>query len=832
MIELAAATWKLDLLHTIGKLQECNLPLPPASTTHDALINYHRDHIAFRRQVADFWRSAQSYAKNNEAVVRNLFRAFDLPPVSNDWLARGTRFFGVCSYDMLVRYVFGDRREKVSRSDIRRSCKLAQHAFRGDGWDNVLVMPFYNLPGRICGMLLYGLDEKHQPVPAYFPIITLFDRDNPDAGLAMLNNMALPVHPLYGESIFAVASPIAALRFQLLAMRDSSLPLPIVATFTGHNAVSNGVWQHFRNRQVVCWSPTGHPEAIRQAHHSGGKVALYQPPSQELDALPVQEALQRVGHRTVSWQAALRRRLASASHPETEAVLQCVKLPDDDLRQFAQGSEPGLQKRLEDIRQHLGSVRTVKFGSQTICEQESGWTFENGAVLCNAIVRIEQVITSAKRQAYYRGNILFQKKKIPFLEKAETLEKQGFDWLVRYVRNEMGSGVVYYAQGHVRKLHNLAILFHAPEQVSGVERLGWDEDRRAFHFPGFSISSAGVTETPGEMLFTGPTVPGRGLVKPDERLPIRALQQLSGQNDECGLLWATAAAVVSNLVSPALLRDPKGILLDGPGAQAIGEAVATQMGCPELLYTSGESVVDMLQTQLNQHQWPVVLRAPANRTLMPGRWLGFPEAARIIVSLPSTTAQVLGLRRQWHIIHCPRRLGSLQLTGDSASLLLPHYLQDLCGRKFTRDEERIGSPLEVLADMATWFEEYGGHRSAVVNGKQFLEQSDDATPLHRFFVRLVAYGVAEQYIRPARDSCVNVADVLHLEASDTIWISQRAVSDFALRNGDLPLDVLLVTQVLESLGALLSEDFHHGERGWIVNREWWDTQWRSLANKD
>jgi hypothetical protein len=832
MIELAAATWKLDLTATVGKLQECGLPLPPASTTHDALTNYHRDHIAFRRRVAGFWRDSREYARNNEEVVRNLFRAFDLPPITNDWLARGSNFFGISSYEMLVQYVFGDRREKVSPSDIRRTCKLAQHAFRGTGWAHVLVLPFYNLPGRICGMLLYGLDDEKQPVPAFFPIITLFDRANPDAGLAMVNNMALPPHPHYGDTVFAVAAPLVALRLQLATMRASSLPLPLVATFSGHNAISSDVWQNFRHRRVVCWSPTGHPEAIQQAHRSGGKVSLYQLASRDLEPQAIKDTLQRVCSHAVNWQAALRRRLTTAGQPETETVLQCVRLPDEDLRQFAQGSEPALQKRLEDIRQHVGAVRTVKFGNQTICEQEEKWIIEGGAVLCTAIVRIEQAITSSKQQTYYRGHIHFQKKKIPFLQKAEIIERQGFEWLVRYVRDELGAGVIYYAHGHARKLHNLAILFHTPEQVTGIERLGWDTERRCFHFPGFAISETGIAETSGDTLFSGPTVPGKGLVKPEERLPVRCLQQLSAQHDESGLLWATAAAVVSNLIAPAIHRDPKGILLDGPGAQAIGEAVATRMGCPELLYESGERVTDMLQTQLNQHQWPVVLRAPAHRTLSPGRWLGVPEAARIIVSLPSTTVQVLGLRRQWHIIHCPRRLGSLQLTGDSASLLLPHYLQDLCGRKFARDEERIGSPLEVLADMADWFAEYGGHRAAVTGAKQFLEQSDANTSLHRFFVRLIAYGVAENYIRPARDSCVSIADVLYLEASNTVWISQRSVSDFALRNGDLPLDVLLVTQVLESLGALRAEDFHHGERGWVVDREWWDTQWRSLAHKE
>src|SRR5207248_3491235 len=95
---------------------------------------------------------------------------------------------------------------------------------------------------------------------------------------------------------------------------------------------------------------------------------------------------------------------------------------------------------------------------------------------------------------------------------------------------------------------------------------------------------------------------------------------LAKASAETGVVWATIAAVVHNILAPTQNWRPHGIVLDGDGAQGIGRATAQALGCVEATIRRQRhiSLVEQIYQASHRHDWPVIL--------------GFPEGARIDVA--------------------------------------------------------------------------------------------------------------------------------------------------------------------------------------------------------
>lgn len=826
MIELAAAAWKLDLPSTIRKLLESNVPLGEHACLPDTVAGYLKDHVKFRARLRQFWKEIQGYTRQNEMVVQEVFRSLGLPIPSGEWLRRASQLVGVSNREMVKQYMTGT-------DDGPRKGKLPRHALTGDGWNFMLVLPYYDLPGHMCGILLAGLDKRRQPSLAFFPIAGA--SASREAGLAMLDNVTLPPHQAFGRALFVLTDPFAALRMQLRHLRESEIPLPVTAAYTGTNAQTVATWQNLKHEEVICWSPTGGLEAVIQAKRADAAVSTLVTTDTALAGSVTRQTpgdwLHRVKRAATHWQLDVRRRLREQSREDVESTILSLEMSHQQYEQFVRDCDPELQARLEGIRDHVGTIRQVKCCNKVVCEQAGRWQVDD-ELICDAIVRIEQVITSRRGRTYYKGLILFNDQEVPFLDRSEEIERRGFEWLQHHLTNVAHAGVIHYSLLWTKRLANLAMLFHKPDLIRGVEQIGWDDARLRFQFPKFAILPGGELDTSLHCLYDHAGIPARLAPLPDGDVASSVLRSLSERHDEGGLVWATAAAVAANLLAPAINQEPRGVLLDGDGAQAVGSSAAILMGCPELHKAAQDSIIALVQEKLDPHTWPAVLRNQPNRSLDPGLWLTTPEARRLIVSLPETAVQVLGLRQSWHVIRCGRSLGSLQLTAESVPAILPHYLRDVCERRFLSTGGAALVTLDdVLVDMAAWFGRAGGDVAAVRDARDYLQPAG-ATPPCDFFVRLVAYAAGYEEVFVGREQINPEADVLYLADEPQVWISQSAVSNTAREYGHVPLDALLATKVLMAEGALIAETRRHGMLGWLLHRDWWDTRWKKLVSKD
>ena len=140
-----------------------------------------------------------------------------------------------------------------------------------------------------------------------------------------------------------------------------------------------------------------------------------------------------------------------------------------------------------------------------------------------------------------------------------------------------------------------------------------------------------------------------------------------------------------------------------------------------------------------RHRWPIMLHSAFTNVNFAAidSWLTKPQARQSILTTSFYTAQVLGTRGTWNVIHCPSKLGTLHGIDTTARKVMPAYLQNLCSRRLDVAYNHTNPVLVALDDLARWFkDECGGDPETVQNAHKVLtaaeqEASVDKSVWHR-----------------------------------------------------------------------------------------------------
>jgi len=830
MIRLAAASWNLEVPAALRKLVDARVGMSEAAVSPAVIRDYVRDYVKYPDRIVKFWGAAQTeHLKAATGDLRELQRKFNSHNAGEDWKEKGGRFLGSTRKMAVDRLLHPGR---VSAWEERKEGGYSSKIFKGHGWGDLLAMPFYDLPGRICGFLFVGRKGERQDY-VYRNTISL---PTNEAGLGMLDSLMFGRDSRLGRTGFVMTDVDLALRLQMRHLVDRRRPLPLVVSWRDQTYETRAIWDWLGHEDLVFCGIREPLEAIRQARLANAKVADIEVSHAELAAnmrhRSPAEWLDRMKTAAAPWAIVLRRMLRDMPAADVEDALLEVELTGRELYNFIKGSDPELRGRLEHIERNRVFQNRVRFEKKWFFEKSDGWYLEKGEdCICNAVVRVEQVLTTAAGKSYYRGVVKFEGKNYPFTERVETLEKGALNWAQSFVRDVHGAGVIEYYPSWNRKSLQLAIAFHKPDLASGVEIIGWDDKDRQFNFPKFSICRGGRVATDCTCLFDNDRVPAREAPVPGS-IARKHIEQLGERHDETLVFWGTAAAVAANLLAPAMNREPSGLLLDGEGAQAVGAAAAFRLGCPEIDVPRNTHPVDAIVQQTDPHRWPAVLTGQYRLD----KWVDDPATKNVLAAFPWATNSVLASRGRWNMLRCDRKLGSMQLVQHAAPYVLPNYLQDVYQRGIMITDDHPDLILNVLDDMAGWFQTIGGNRDAVESAKSLLLVPGKDAPwqhfLHLIF-RLHNDG-ALRFARASHDDSKRKASaIIQVDGEPSkVWISQNMFSDAVRAEGSLQPDLLLVTKSLDEAGVLVGEASCREEPGWVVQEKWWNhpTRRRTLPH--
>jgi hypothetical protein len=844
-VEVASRAWGLDIPATLLRLAYQGVSLPPEALVPNKVQTYHEEHIGYRARINDFWRDCRErLAKHDTAEMAALVRtvAGVRPYEHAAWREWGGRYLGACNRVDAEGCLQPGSTDYRAHGHHRGHGAGGRRIFVGGGWRDVLVVPFFDLPGRITGILFVGREGNPAKGDFVFKPTQFAGRSGRfrEAGLQMIDARLGPPHPHLGDTVFVVPSAVMALMLQLRWMRANAIPLPIVGTFSDGVVATRSVWDRLPARPLVFFAPEVGDEVLVQAKYADAMVSRLAVSKRELqrdmnhrDPLAWLQAAKRAA---VPWRTALRDRLRRLPLEAAEVLLLQMEFDWSELEEFVMGSPADLRDRLGPFLDGRLVPPRVKVSGRVVVEKDDCWRLEpSGELVSNATIRLERILHTKRGDTFCRGIVRFRGEVVPFTERMDVISRGLLPWARNFLLRSR-KGLMNFQPTWSRKALSVALQLHQPEVNEAADSVGYHEDCRRFFFPKFSMALNGEALETALPIASGERLPAADL-EPPTPLVLSEIDALSADSSEVSVVWAMAACIVDALVAKFARRRPAGIALVGQGAQIMGRLAAILLGCIEERLPSRqrtEVVLDRLRGVCQQHDWPVVL-ATATGQLPPSlkAWCASPETKNCIAPLDWDTATVAAMGGDWHIVRCDGVSGMLRTLNAAAAKIIPAYFQDLAKRHFIYEITKPCWIMGLIEDMADWFDRSGGDGQAVRRIKTVLTGSGRYPAWHLFLdliAKLIEEGTLGVYSRPLGAIRGDLPPLLcYNEPESTrgsLHISQRSFNEVLTVKGIPAVDAPLITRTLREAGVLLEEADDAAGPAWVLPWDWSDEQLR------
>lgn len=847
LVELAAAVWEIEVPAAISKLD--GLGQFSDLITDDDVVAYMRDHVNYRKRLSTFWDAARlAPMQHATPSVRLLLRKFGLLDASNSptWPERAGRFIG-SSTSKAVEELFSPlsyddqlRANHDGKSSVRRGGGPGKRRmFVGHGWQDVLVVPYFDLPGRICGFLIVG--READPEAGDF----IYKRANfgsnreiaREAGVAMLPAISDSLGPdrNFGDTVFVIADPVVGLLLQTQRMRDSTVAFPLVLTYFSQQHQTLRLPPELEGRNLIFWG--SHPQLLYQAKMHDGKVSRYRISSAEVE--------RRLNHRhaldwlrlilsdALPWQIAFRRELDKLDLPGVARLVESMRFSPAEMRDVIAGSYEAQRERLIASDPHRIGRNRVLVNGKTIVEIDTGWVVEaTGEQICNLALRVEKVATTDSDDCFYVGRASAKEVAYPFTVRKSDVDRRGlFNCVYDHLLNH-GRGILNFQSRWSKHSAYIAMQFHEPDYVSRIERIGWQPAQECFQFPKFSIAYGGELNRSSLPVDNLRELPAFHLDHPGY-FPLSDVRALSRRNNTTSLIWAVMAGVAHNLLAPALGRALNGLILDGEETASVCRAVSREIGCGIVSLSRkqrGQSDLDCVQSVCLKHGIPYLLECERPNLPMSAEWADDAGIHNAILCLDGYRAAALAAQPGFFRVSSGEPSSPLGEFKELIRYLIPNWLHDVSRRKLAVDRKEEHFVLDVLRDISCWFQRQGGEPTAVLAAKQVLsvDAHSPAASFIRVLDRLYSDGLItatrEGFDSPKRKTPVIVYISERSSGEAGVWLPATDINRILAEQKCPAFDLAAVERSIRDEMAWRGEDTYKRVRGWLVDQQWFDDQ--------
>lgn len=502
-IELAAQKWQMAIPEALAQLS-CTGMLK-ISLSDKLVESYIRDHVDLRRRIREFWEAAHKAPATRPSIaIRNLLRSAGLynNGVSYAWPTERGIYLGAASRreveDLFAPLAYSEQPRKNTNgtATIRRGSGSGPlRPFRGEGWEEVLVVPYYDLPGRICAFHFIGRNANYSAGDYIYRRANLGPTRVPvrEAGVAMLPSVSRP-HRLFGNDVLVISDPVVGINLQARAMREETRGLPIILSHFTPEIQTLRLPHPLQDRRLIFWGD--HPTVVLQAKRSGGLISTFRFTTAEKGRrlnhrLPL-EWLAILRRRAIPWYVALQRELVKLDKSAISARLESLEFTPTELDEFCRECTPDLAQRIYAADPHRFGGRSIVVDGKTIRETADGWRLHHsGELLCNVPIRLTELLTTSSGTQHYRGAATFGEETATFTLEKKSVEKRGLFPCVRDTLAADDSRNFTFNPRWSKRSEFMALQLSPPKIVPKAERIGWSQERCAFLFPKFAIRLAG-----------------------------------------------------------------------------------------------------------------------------------------------------------------------------------------------------------------------------------------------------------------------------------------------------------------------------------------------------
>ena len=689
-----------------------------------------------------------------------------------------------------------------------------------------IIFPFYDLPGRMSGILAVQYGDNFESSSHFIPITAHHGRRS-EAGYFLLHTTMQPPMEIFKSTQFILDDPFWVLNAQCRQLRQGQPLLPLMSSYTGRESTSYGNnWHSFTPATRLFQSNIITPELVSRAAAAKGYVSIL-PAARTYDyklANPTMTRLADMRRGVATWQDGLHKALSGMNEITAQSFARKLTIPHEKMnaffRRFEPNFSPGFADRVLSSLKSPPGAPTRVHKKWTIIERDTGWWNHLGQQICSVKPIISKIIYTDTGEKIYTGIIYLNDEQFEFSDSASKIERMGLLGYSAAVLAPRGKLVIFDRLWNKRS-HILALQLHAPEIVNVSEKLGWDETAAVFHFGQYDITNAGAV-TPTAVL---PQKKQR--VNFPEPTPVAppAVHQFLAPSYQNAFVWSVFSAVAANLIAPIVRQDFTAVGLAGNNFN-VAARIAAALNCAHVQSSVMQKsyVSRQMFEAAAKTDWPVLVSNAFDDTLLSAvvpKCHHSPIVARLS---PMCAASAPGYG--WCVINGEPPAP----TTDFSALqhVLPAYIQ-----RALRNRMRLattGQSLHeaVLIDLHRWLDEtYGKTFNYAYAAGQFLTPADAHKALLQEINHGIQAGKLDVLPRPRRkDQPCNYI----LRQKENYWLNRKAVDRYFYNGKSVAPNWLGIVDLLASAGVFAGEEVIQGIPGVLVNEKWCGQFWTDEHN--
>jgi len=349
-----------------------------------------------------------------------------------------------------------------------------------------IVSPLFSVPGMPSGLAGFTTTGSEK-------ISFCSSRKGmPADGLMMLDTLP----SLFEKRIYAFSDLSLAFTLQVRNQFNRYDHLPIV----GYTKDSERVWSHFPVSEVVFHMPHFNYETITAALKIQRRAYISTGPHYAPDLDPINvignrtssEFLGAIAAHTKPLYEVLLDTFRAADYVEMERFVHAVPMSPEHWNGLTnlidKEKDSSLYEKINRFQSSQGYELQIPYkDTGPLIERSDGLYFKDRC-LCPAVV-IPETTTRFGDRSILSGTIKCRGDVIPF--SVPGSEFSGL-WVEKFLESK---GIVIRIDTSLRGNYGHIVLnAHPPEIIEGVEKVGWDNDKRGFIFKNCSIGPTGVPE--------------------------------------------------------------------------------------------------------------------------------------------------------------------------------------------------------------------------------------------------------------------------------------------------------------------------------------------------
>lgn len=790
IITFGSQIWNTSLPDTIKKFSD--LAVISASEGERAAPEY----VRFQAKLTtaeQFWTEVETQVWNHgDDVIACRLREFGL----RHEIDACAGLVGVAHPDQVSRLCAALGRPKPPRS-------------REDG--AAIVYPFYDLPGRVTGLLIAQYTENFEARHNFIPV-NCFKKRRPEAGYFMLDKLlAAPPEQFKGHQ-FISDDVQWALKTQITRARKNAPFFPLVASYSGLEAESYGTsWQAFNSAPRIFHGTTMSASLVSRACNARGYVsaAVLRQPTPEANLISMRT-------NTKTWQEAAKIAILNADEINAKSFAEKLTIPQDKLSVFLLKLDHPFSAGFADrVLAAVDIPPADPHRKWMIIEKENGWWNHIGRPIANVCPRITRVVQTDDGDKMYAGTITHADGEVySFSDSAKKIEDIGLLAYSDAVLAPHKKLVIYDKLWNARS-HQFALQMHPPEIINISTRYGWDAHNQVFRFDKYEIAAG------GEVRHTPPW-PKTGAISFDDPLPIAPLpiRDFLSPAHENSYVWNIVAAVLGNLIAPILNLEPAATAVTGHNFFVVTET-AKALCCPvERAVAAHKHGARGFYARFNKELvWPtLVYNTFADEIL--GNIVPRHFNAPLIVRLAGPAAAVApGYGWQTLLPNDARPVGDIQILRH----VVPAYVQHVLTQRYTEFNKQEHLHRQMLRSLHNWLlETYNAAFNLSHAEKNVYEPADAHVAMMRGLKKAFSSGQIHLLPQPRRkDQARNYV----VQKLDSWWLNRHAVDRYFMLERSVAPNWLAVLDLLQKDGIYIGEKTIHNMTGFLLRRDWCQQFW-------